>query len=238
LFALANLTACTSLYVESENWNHNQKVTLYRQLGLGYMKQNRLSQSYESLSKALELSEFDSATNHAMALLSTKLNRNADARYYFKVALKTDSGNYDAQNDYGEFLCQNKDFKSGIQQFKIAINNPFNTSILDSQYGMGLCLLLSGNFLEAKRYLGQVLVFRPTDSDSLYYMAFISFHLNEYLSSRAFLERFFSANHISAESLLLAAKTERKLGHNNIALEYEDKLKEQYPANSQLNQIQ
>ena len=71
----------------------------------------------------------------------------------------------------------------------------------------------------------------------LYQAALVSFRLEEYLSARAFLERMFGAGGITADSLLLAVRTERKLGADDLVMEYAARLRSTYPGSDQVQQL-
>ena len=61
--------------------------------------------------------------------------------------------------------------------------------------------------------------------------------VHQSVSARAFLERKFGAGGVTADSLLLAVRTERKLGADDLAKEYAARLRSAYPGSEQAQQL-
>ena len=67
-------------------------------------------------------------------------------------------------------------------------------------------------------------------------MAVISFEEENYLSARAYLERYFAVGPETAQSLLYAVKVEQQLGATDLAIDYARKLRAQYPRSSEADE--
>jgi Tfp pilus assembly protein PilF len=61
--------------------------------------------------------------------------------------------------------------------------------------------------------------------------------LGENLSARAFLERYFGTGTASADSLLLAVRNEQKLRAKDLVVQYASKLRSDYPASEQVEEL-
>ena len=236
-FGLMMLAGCAAVQDNPPGWDDSQRVELYTRLGLGYMKQDRLSASLEALEEALAVAPQDSAANHAMALLRFKLGDPVQARRRFRIALASDPGNFGARNDFGTVLCELGAWADGIQQFRVALDDPFNTAAYRSQFGLGLCLMGVSDLIGAQDQFRAALVSRPNSSAILYQCAVVSFNLGENLSARGFLERYFGTGPASADSLLLAVRNEQKLGAKDLVVQYASKLRSDYPASEQVEEL-
>ena len=201
-FGLMMLAGCTAIQDNPPGWDDSQQVELYTRLGLGYMEQDRLSASLEALEEALAIAPHDSAANHAMALLRFKLGEPAEARRRFRISVASDPGNFSARNDFGTVLCQLGAWADGIQQFRQALDDPFNTVAYRSQFGLGVCLMGVSDLIGAQDQFRAALVSRPNSSAILYQCAVVSFNLGENLSARAFLERYFGTGEASVQKIL------------------------------------
>ena len=95
----------------------------------------------------------------------------------------------------------------------------------------------AGNLAGARDQFRAGRVVEPENPAVRYQSAVVSYGLGEYLSSRAFLERLFGTGNESADSLLLAVRTERKLGADDLAAEYAAKLRGSYPGSEQIRQL-
>ena len=231
------ITGCVPLWEDEPGWDASQRVELYTRLGLEYMAQNRLASALEAMNDALAIAPDDSTANHGMALLKLRLGETADADAHFRQALVSDSGNVGARNDYGSYLCEKGNWADGADQFRTARDDPFNTEPYVSQYGLGICLMGAGDLTGARDQFRAALVVEPENIAVLYQSALVSYRLGEYLSARAFLERMFGSGGASAEGLLLAVHTERKLGADDLAAEYASKLRGTYPGSDQIRQL-
>ncbi len=232
-FGLMMLAGCTAVQEHPTGWGDSQRAELYTRLGLGYMKQDRLSASLEALEEALAIAPQDSAANHAMALLRFKLGDSVEARRRFGISVASDPGNFGARHDFGTVLCQLGAWADGIQQFRAALDDPFNTATYRSQFGLGVCLLGVSDLFGAQDQFRAALASRPNNSAILYQCAVVSFDLGENLSARGFLERYFSTSTASADSLLLAVRNEQKLRAEDLVVQYASKLRTDYPASEQ-----
>ena len=212
------LAGCSSLLKERDA-QEEQRVEVYTQLGIGYMNQNRLASALEALEEALYIQPDDSPANHAMALLKIRLGEPDEAKTHFNLALETDPRNVAARNDFGSFLCNQGDWAAGIDNFEKARRDPFNTDVYVSQFGLGKCLLLSGEPKAAREQFREALLVQPANVAILYESAVASFELAEFLSARAFLQRLFATGQETADALLLAVRTETRLGADDLAQE-------------------
>jgi len=237
LLALVWLGGCAALIEQDSGERDGQRVEVYTQLGLGYMNQNRLASAQDSLQTALEIDPQSSPANHAMALLMIRLNDPEQASRYFTKALDSDPRNVAARNDFGAFLCDDSKWQEGIFHLERARKDPFNTEVYVSQYGLGKCFLDAGDPMAAREQFRQALSAQPTNGVILYQSAVASFALGEYLSARAFLERFFAAVPATADGLLLAVQTETKLGAGDLARQYASQLRKDFPSSEQAGQL-
>ena len=237
LLLILVISSCAPIWEDEPGWDSEQRVELYTRLGLEYMAQNRLASALEAMNDALAIAPDDSSANHAMALLKLRLGESSDAEAHFDQALVSNPGNVGARNDYGSYLCEQGKWMDGGKQFETARDDPFNTEPYVSQYGLGVCLMGAGEFRAAQDQFRAALVAEPQSTAVLYQSAWASFQLEEYLSARAFLERMFGAGGVSADSLLLAVRTESKLGAEDLAKEYAARLRSAYPGSEQVEQL-
>lgn len=230
------LGGCSSL-LKDQDAQEEQRVNVYTQLGIGYMNQNRLASALEALEDALYIKPEDSPANHAMALLKIRLGEPDEARTHFGRALETDPRNVAARNDFGSFLCNQGDWVEGIDNFERARRDPFNTEVYVSQFGLGKCLLLSGDPSAAREQFRDALVAQPTNFAILYESAVASFELADFLSARGFLQRLFSTGQETAAALLLAVRTELRLGADDLAQGYATRLRSGFPTSQQAKDL-
>ena len=142
-------------------------------------------------------------------------------------------------SDYAVFLCQHGDAKGSIDYFMKAAANP-RYSTPDAAYSnAGLCAQHIPDLKAADQYFRQALARNPTMLEPMAQLAAISYQQKNYLSARAFIERF---NALSPSSrpdvLLLGVENERALGDQQAATDYAKRLMKLYPTSTQAQQLQ
>jgi type IV pilus assembly protein PilF len=87
--------------------------------------------------------------------------------------------------------------------------------------------------LKAEGYFRQALQVNPEYAPALQEMQKISYHHQQFMSARAFLERYLSVSKHTAETLWFAYQTERALGNAQAADDYKQQLLTLFPASKE-----
>ena len=147
---------------------------------------------------------------------------------------KSDSGTL---NNYGWFLCQRGQEKKSIEKFMLAVKNPLYKTPEKAYLNAGLCYKKFGKLREAESFLNNALTAQPKMQEALLGMVELSFSKADYAGAKSYLLRL-SRNgaELSAPDLLLAIRTERKLGDKNAEASYKLKLGKRFP-DSRENQL-
>ncbi len=224
--------------VPSENWSPEKRADVHAQLAAQYMGRDMLKVSQDELKKALSISPDHSRTNYVMAVLQTRMKDYDEADRYYKRALKSDPQNSEAAHDYGIFLCDRGKTGQAMHFFKQALDNPLYTGTMLTNLRAGECLITRGEDpAGAAGYFKAVLEVNPTIPLALYYMAEIKYDSRGFLSARGYIERFFSANAETPDSLLLASRIETGLKAHDVAKDYARRLKAKFPSSEQALQL-
>jgi type IV pilus assembly protein PilF len=212
------------------------QALIHTKLARGYMDQRQFSTARDSLNTALKISPNQSDSNYVMALLMVKLEQYVKAEKYFARAVSSDEQNSAAAHDFGTFLCQSGKAHKAKKYFDIAVSNPlFRRSEL-SYMRAGECLASIGD-PEAEEYLKKALTINPRLAPALFKLARMKFDAKNYLSSRAYIERYFAITEPQPESLLLAYQIELSLNAHDVAAEYKGLLVKGFPASVQARSI-
>ena len=89
----------------------------------------------------------------------------------------------------------------------------------------------------AESYFRMALEQRPNYGEALLQLCLLKFQQEDYLSARAFLQRFMSSNISTAGVLYLASRIEDMLGNDRGRTQYEDKLIKDYPASPEARKV-
>jgi len=114
---------------------------------------------------------------------------------------------------------------------------PLNNRKWFAYTNIGLCEMRQGQQQLAEGYFRQALQENRSFPPALFEMQKISYRVRNYMSARAFLERYLAVANHNAETLWFAVQTERVLGNKELSEEYREKLLNQFPASKQAQQL-
>lgn len=212
-----------------KNPNEPSASEIYVQKGVQYMENGMLDVALQDLQHAIELDGHNSEAHNAIAVLYERLNRPGDAEAHFRRALSLDSDNASALNNYGRFLCGQEQYEKAMANFKQVIDSKLYKLPWVALTNAGLCARSAGKNEEAEAYLRKALEENPSFPPALLEMAKLSLETRQYLSARAFLQRFEAMVEPSPESLWLGIQTEQALGNRPGVADYVQTLRNRFP---------
>ena len=232
------LSACVSdgPKVSKQGRPKTDSALAHTKLAQGYLKQKQYAVAKDELEKALKIDPGHSESHYTMALLMLELQQSEDTEKHFIRAVASDSNNSAAAHDFGSYLCQTKRQREALKYFEIAASNP----LFDQAY---LSLMRAGECLahiedpEAEKYLKEALAINSRLGPALFQLASLKYDSEEYLSARAYIQRYFAIKKPQPKSLLLAYKIESSLNASDFADEHRTQLLKNYPASSQAKEI-
>ena len=220
---------------EPEAWPVEKRAQAHVKLGMNYLQRNNLEVAREAFEKAIEVNPKSSEAYHGLGLVEAKaLNLNA-AREHFATAVRLDGNNISAVNDYAVLLCQEGQGDAGAAVLEKHVKDPSLGGIA-SYLAFGRCYDATGERGKAREAYNVVLKMDPELPQALLSMAYINFEEENYLSSSAFLQRYFYTNRISSDALLLAAQVEDILDNPEERDFYTQLLWSRYPRSEQARQ--
>jgi type IV pilus assembly protein PilF len=172
-----------------------------------------------------------------MAVLYERIGEFDLAAQSYRKAYEADTTNGDVNNNYGVYLCKTGEEKKAIGHFLKALDDPFYSSPSVALTNAGSCELGNGKLTEANDYLRRALKIEPDFPDALMAMAKLNFEQQNYLSSRAFMQRYEAAASHQAESLLLAYRIEMASRDPRSANKYKLMLESNFPDSEQAKEV-
>ncbi len=229
LFAAMLLGGCSSTSVR-EGVDTEKAAQANADLGLRYMMQGNYEVAMQKLNHALTFEPHHVPTHHYLAELYRRLERYEDADGHFRHALRYAEGEASSlHNNYGSFLCGQGRIDAGVKQFEEVLKNPVYPRRDQVYENLGLCLERKPDHEQAERFLRKGLELNSKAPKSLLAMARLSFAKENYLSTRAYLQRYSEVARHSPESLWLGIRVERILGDKDALASYGLSLKGNYP---------
>lgn len=240
LWIVVSFAGCTTTSTESgpaQKWNNDKRAEIHVKLGMSYLQRGQLHVARSEIELALALKNNYAPAHHAMALLQQKFGDARLARKHYVRAAKLDAESFRIRNDYGQFLCAQGQTEDGVAQFYNALENPLNIRRDLSNLGAGQCHVRGENWKTAEQYLRTALKINPGLRQAIYSLVRASFELGEYLSARAYLERFLQRSRPTAELLLYGFQIEKRLGADDTAQRYAKRLRNLFPESREARRL-
>jgi len=207
-------------------------------LGIEYLRKGNYEMSREKLDRALAADPGNAEANDAIAVLYEQVGEPDKAERHYKKSLSLNPDNPRGHNNYGQFLCAHERYKEAEKQFLIAANEPFYPTPALALTNAGLCALRIPDEEMAEKYFRQALEMDPRYPPALLQMATLSYSRSNYLSARAYLQRYQESGQDTPESLWLGIRTEYALADNQAWGNYALTLRNNFPNSPQAAELQ
>ncbi|MEQ1636348.1 MAG: type IV pilus biogenesis/stability protein PilW [Methylococcales bacterium] len=206
-------------------------------LGVEYLRMGKLDVALEKLKSALEMDSNNIEAHDAIAVLYEKIKQYPDARNHFEAALSLQPENAGTQNNFGRFLCDRGEFEEAFVYLKKAMEMPLNDKKWFSFTNAGRCELLRGNQTQAETYFRQALEHNDKFAPALLELQRISYRQGNFLSAKAFMQRYVEIAGHTAGSLWVAIETEKALGNLQQAEQYQQMLLQNFGSSYEAKQV-
>ena len=206
---------------------------VYVDLGTVYLRDGNLTEAFKNARKAVMLDERSSSAHNLLGLIHQRFGENAMAEKHYRRAVELEPQNPYALNALGSFVCSAGAYEEADGYFKRALRNPLYPTPWVASHNAGRCAERAGLIGQAEAYYRAALQRNPHFAPSLLRMAHLSFDSNNYLSARAYVQRFEQVGRDTAESLWLGLRIEKQLGDMDQVASYSIKLRENFPDSEQ-----
>lgn len=198
-------------------------------LGIQYLKLGQVERAKHNFDKAMEHDSDLAAVQIGMGWYYENVQEPEKARKYYKRAIQLQPNNGDNLNTYASFLCTQDDYSAADKYYRKAISQKGYANLAATLENAGLCAQQSGALKLAEDYFSKALNHNPALPKTLLALAQIRFKQQQYLNSRAYLERYSAAGKPTAQSLWLGIQIERILGNKNALSSYQLQLVRLFP---------
>jgi type IV pilus assembly protein PilF len=206
---------------------------VYVKLAAEYLRERNFSEALKNGKKSIIVDPTNAEAHTVLALVYERLDEVELATRHYDEALKLDPRNPYTLNAYGAFLCNERRFQEADQHFLAAVQNPLYQTPWVALTNAGVCADDAGTPEVAGNRLRQALQMNPRFAPALLRMAQVSLADGQFLSARAYLQRYNEQAPHTAQSLWIGIQTERQLGDYGQANAYERLLKSRFPDSEQ-----
>ena len=202
---------------------------IYVQLGIAYMQEGQYQTALKKLRRGLAVDDKNADVHNVMALLYSQLNQTEKASDYFDKAISLRPKDPYIRNARGTHYCKLGRYADADADFNVALDNPLYDTPWVALTNAGLCSLRQQNVNGAETYFRRALTRNSQYPFALEQMAEIMFQQENYLSARAYLERYVTIQQPNAATLWLGIRIENALGNSDAMKGYKKQLLDNYP---------
>lgn len=173
----------------------------------------------------------DMADAYAMrGLVLASLGDNALAEESFQRALQLAPQDGGTMHNYAWFMCQQRRFADADTQFNAAVALPQYRDVTRTLMAQGVCQARAGLWSQAERTLSRSFELDSANPVTAFNLAEVLLHRGELERARFYVARINAQpEQVSAQTLWLAARVERRLGNIQGLQDLGRKLNERFP---------
>ncbi len=203
-------------------------AAIYVKKGVSYMENGMLDIALQDLRHAIEMDPKNAEAHNAIAVLHERLDQPQEARAHYQRAMELAPDSASAQNNYARFLCTQGETAEAMQRFREIVASKLYPYPWLALTNMGRCALAAGKKEAAEQYLRQALEQAPKFPPALLEMSKLSLDNRQYLSARAFLQRYQEVAADTPETLWTGIRIEHALGNREAVARYIESLRHQF----------
>lgn len=206
-----------------------KRASIRLQLAVGYYRQGQMNVALDEIKRALQ-ADPNSADAYSMAaLIYMDLGETRLAEENFLRSIQLAPNDPDLSNNYGWFLCQNGRASLSIAYFESATRNKAYQSPAKALNNAGTCSLILKDAVAAERYFTEAFRYDPGNLTTNTNLARLNYNRGDFERARFYINRVTKADVLTAETLWLAVKIERKMGDRSSELSLVTQLHRRFP---------
>jgi type IV pilus assembly protein PilF len=207
------------------------------QLGARYFRNQSYELARDRLGRAIELNPRMARAHMTLGMTYEALDNMRLATESYEDAIRVAPRDFNIQNAYAVFLCKRRDYTGAIRYFERAAKHPENDDAEQTLTNAALCMMQQPDAVEAERLFRAALDEQPAYGEALLQLCLMKYREQDFMSARAFLQRFMSANKTTAGVLFLAAEIESRLGNDLERTEYVNQLLREFPESPEARKV-
>jgi type IV pilus assembly protein PilF len=148
----------------------------------------------------------------------------------FQRALQLFPADGNTMHNYAWFLCQQRRFPEAEALFIKTMAQPQYREVTRTLLAQGTCEARADRWADAERTLSRAFEFSPSNPTVAFTLSEVLLHRGELERARFYVRRVNSVpDQVTAQSLWLAARVERRMGNFDVLQEIGRQLRDRYP---------
>jgi type IV pilus assembly protein PilF len=234
---IAGCVSTTTGSVTEPKRNDKEAADLNYQLGARYYNNGSYTLARDRLLLVIEIDPKMAAAHTTLALTYEALDNVRLARDSYENAIRVAPRDFDIQNTYAVYLCRQQDYDQAQKFFDKAGSHPENDDAEVTLTNAGVCMGQKPDLAAAEKYFRRALDHKRNYAEALLQLCLLKFQQKDYLTARAFLQRYMSSAIPTAGVLYLASRIEDMLGNDRGKTEYEDQLIREFPSSPEARKV-
>lgn len=207
------------------------------QLGARYFQNGKYELARDRLILSIELGPKNGIAYSTLGRTYEALDNTRLAREAYENSIRVEPRNFEVQNAYAVFACNQREYVKAEKHFAKAAGHRENDNAEVTLTNAGVCMLQKPDYAAAEAFFRQALDRKKNFADALLQLCLLKYQQEDYLASRAFLQRFMVSNRTTAGILFLGAQIEEKLGDRRAREDYVNQLLRDFPTSAEARKV-
>jgi len=204
-----------------------------------YFSRGQAETALEELRQAMSLRPDWAEALGMQGLIQASRGDIVGAEASFKRALSISPADGDVLHNYGWFLCQQRRWAEADAQFERAVASPRYRDAGRSLLAQGVCQARDQRWADAERSLARSYELDPANPATAFNLAEVLLRRGELERARFYARRVNQqSEQVSAQSLWLAARIERRLGNADGVQDFARQLRDRFPQSPEALQLE
>lgn len=218
------------LQTASDQSDIDRRARVHLELAGAYFSRNQPNTALDEVKLALQSKPDLPDAYNLRGLVYASMGEVGLAEDNFRRALQMSPRDADTMHNYGWFLCQQRRYDDATAQFRAALEVPNYRDVTRTWLAMGVCEARNNRLAEAEQSLMRSFELDPANPTTSLNLAEVLLRRGELERARFYIRRV-NANDalISAQTLWLAARIERRLGQSAQVEQLGNDLQNRFP---------
>ncbi len=218
------------LQTSSDQSDVDRRARVHLELAGAYFSRNQPNTALDEVKLALQSKPDLPDAYNLRGLVYASMGEVGLAEDNFRRALQMAPRDADTMHNYGWFLCQQRRYDDAAAQFRTALEVPNYREVTRTWLAMGVCQARNNRLAEAEQSLMRSFELDPANPTTSLNLAEVLLRRGELERARFYIRRVNGNDAlISAQTLWLAARIERKLGQSAQVEQLGNDLQNRFP---------
>jgi type IV pilus assembly protein PilF len=214
----------------SDQTDLGRRARLRLELASGYFSRGQTATALDEVKQALVLDPNVGEAYNLRGLIYASMGEEALADESFRRALQLNAHDADTLHNYGWYLCQRQRYADAAPLFAQALAVPQYRDAQRTLLAQGVCQARAGQNAEAERTLMRAYELDPSNPVVAVNLSEVLLRRGEYERARFYVRRVNgNPDFVSAQTLWLAARIERRLGNAQGVRDFGNQLRNRFP---------